>query len=379
MINVKFTRILYLVVVVFSLLGIHHYLAERSTTNSSEKSQEKTGSILNHISWWSNGSSNGSDNSTIGFNGQKLMRAGIVALVRNSELKDIRSTIRQVDDRFNRDYGYPYILLNDADFTNEFMELVRATTKSPVYFGKLSAEHWGLSPYVTEEKVKAALEKNKDRYIYGGSFTYREMCRYQSGFIHKHPLLQNLDYYWRIEPGVDYYCSIPYDPFKYMKDNNLKYGFTISPLEFPATVETLWKTSADWMLKNPQHVAENNFLPWISDENGHYSTCHFCEAYQSYFEHLDKAGGFFYERWGDAPVHSLAAAMMLPKEQVHWFEDIGYHHPGFTHCPNKPEYNSRCICDQKQDYMYKSFCNKRLENTQNISREKALSLARIAK
>ncbi|KAJ2316272.1 hypothetical protein GGI00_007040, partial [Coemansia sp. RSA 2681] len=150
-----------------------------------------------------------------------LLRAAMVALVRNSELDGIRGTIRQVEDRFNREFGYPYIFLNDDDFSDEFKDKVQAMTKAKVYFGKLPKEHWGLSPYVTEEKVKAALEANKDRYLYGGSYSYRLMCRYQSGFIHKHPLLAGLDYYWRIEPGVDYYCSLPYDPFRYMRDNNL--------------------------------------------------------------------------------------------------------------------------------------------------------------
>lgn len=54
------------------------------------------------------------------------------------------------------------------------------------------------------------------------------------------------------------------------------------------------------------------------------------EAYLKYFEYrkyseitsansphcyitVDKAGGFFYERWGDAPVHSIAAALFLRK------------------------------------------------------------------
>lgn len=37
---------------------------------------------------------------------------------------------------------------------------------------------------------------------------------------------------------------------------------------------------------------------------------------QAYFEHLDHSGGFFYERWGDAPVHSLAAAMFLNASEV---------------------------------------------------------------
>jgi len=59
-----------------------------------------------------------------------------------------------------------------------------------------------------------------------------------------------------------------------------------------------------------------NFL--VDDEkgwDGEYNLCHFWsnfeiasldfwrgEAYMKYFETLDKAGGFYYERWGDAPV-----------------------------------------------------------------------------
>lgn len=48
-----------------------------------------------------------------------------------------------------------------------------------------------------------------------------------------------------------------------------------------------------------------------------------------FFEYLDKAGGFYYERWGDAPVHSIGAALFAKKEQIHWFEDIGYKHEPF--------------------------------------------------
>jgi hypothetical protein len=48
--------------------------------------------------------------------------------------------------------------------------------------------------------------------------------RFQSGFFFRHPLLDQYDYYWRIEPDVDYYCDIDYDVFKFMRDNNKKYG-----------------------------------------------------------------------------------------------------------------------------------------------------------
>ncbi|KAJ2494242.1 alpha 1,2-mannosyltransferase 2.4.1 [Coemansia sp. RSA 2052] len=314
----------------------------------------------------------------------------MVALVRNSELDGIRGTIRQVEDRFNREFGYPYIFLNDDDFSDEFKDKVQAMTKAKVYFGKLPKEHWGLSPYVTEEKVKAALEANKDRYLYGGSYSYRLMCRYQSGFIHKHPLLAGLDYYWRIEPGVDYYCSLPYDPFRYMRDNNLVYGYTIAPPEKEQTVETLWSTTRKWMLENPEHLPEKSFIRWPINEKGEYNMCHFWSnfeivdlsfyrsaAYESYFQHLDRAGGFFYERWGDAPIHSIAASMLLRKDQIHWFEDIGYHHPGYAHCPNKPEMMRKCICDKGSDIMYKGMCGRRFGEVGDVSKDQALELARL--
>ena len=47
--------------------------------------------------------------------------------------------------------------------------------------------------------------------------SYHHMCRYFSGFFYHHPLLTDVDYYWRIEPDVHYYCDIDYDPFLFMQ------------------------------------------------------------------------------------------------------------------------------------------------------------------
>lgn len=117
------------------------------------------------------------------------------------------------------------------------------------------------------------------------------------------------------------------------------------------------------MDKFPQHLAKPNMLDWISNDGGQsYNLCHYwsnfeigsldfyrSEAYRSYFKYLDDSGGFFYERWGDgnlisslvlrvrnrvlmilyrmsytAPVHSIAAALLLKPEEMHYFADIGY-------------------------------------------------------
>jgi len=81
------------------------------------------------------------------------------------------------------------------------------------------------------------------------------------------------------------------------------------------------------MENHPEYIAEDNSMGFVSDDGGKtYNKCHFWSnfeignldwlrspAYIDYFSSLDQDGGFFYERWGDAPVHSIAAALMLKK------------------------------------------------------------------
>lgn len=46
--------------------------------------------------------------------------ATFAMLVRNSDLSGIMSSMRQIEDRFNRKFNYPYVLLNDEPFTEDF-------------------------------------------------------------------------------------------------------------------------------------------------------------------------------------------------------------------------------------------------------------------
>lgn len=52
-----------------------------------------------------------------------------------------------------------------------------------------------------------------------------------------------------------------------------------------------------------------------------------------------------WNRWGDAPVHSIFASLYLRKDEVHYFHDIGYQHSTYQHCPESEELQSRCYCD----------------------------------
>ena len=106
------------------------------------------------------------------------------------------------------------------------------------------------------------------------------------------------------------------------------YGFNIMFTEHESTIPTLWDTTKKFMKENPQLIHPRNVMKKLFEgEDGGYNLCHFwsnfeiaslkflrSDEYMKYFpDYLDQAGGFFYERWGDAPVHSLAVGMFCQR------------------------------------------------------------------
>lgn len=202
-------------------------------------------------------------------------------------------------------------------------------------------EHWDMPSWIDNELFEESAKILKEHDIqYGSMKSYHQMCRWNSGLFYKHPALANTQYYWRVEPKVHFFCDVDYDVFRYMQDRNKTYGFTINLYDSPQSIPTLWPETTKFIAQHPEYLHENNAMRWITDAerrpehnvqaNG-YSTCHFwsnfeiadmsfwrSQAYEDYFNHLDRAGGFFYERWGDAPVHSIALGLFEDSSKIHW-------------------------------------------------------------
>lgn len=205
------------------------------------------------------------------------VKATFVVLARNENLWGIVSPIQQAEDRFNRQYNYDWVFLNDQDFTDEFKNITSSLVSGTAHYGKISEEHWSIPSWLDEEKAAEARKQMADDGVaYGDSLSYRHMCRFESGFFFRHPLLAEYDYYWRVEPDVEFFCDLPYDPFKYMHDNNKKYSFVLAFEEFMDTIPTLWDSVHTFRAKYPQHIATNNSMAFISDNDGDtYNQCHF--------------------------------------------------------------------------------------------------------
>ncbi|ANB13278.1 alpha-1,2-mannosyltransferase KTR1 [Sugiyamaella lignohabitans] len=312
-----------------------------------------------------------------------LENATFVTLARNSDLLGLMNTIRSVEDRFNNRYHYDWVFLNNEPFTEEFVKVSSSLVSGQARYGVIGLDHWSYPDWIN--RTAAAEVRNKMRnagIIYGDSESYRHMCRYESGFFYHHPLMREYKYYWRVEPDTLLHCDIDYDVFKYMREEKKKYGFTIALREYISTIESLWDVTRQYLSHVPDALNSNSLLEFISDDYGvTYNLCHFwtnfeiadmdfwrAPPYQDYFDFLDKAGGFFYERWGDAPVHSIAASLFLDKKEIHFFDDIGYTHPPFTHCPMNPiERGLTCSCLPTQNFDWQSYsCTRQFYKAQNM-------------
>ncbi|GAM89043.1 hypothetical protein ANO11243_070770 [Dothideomycetidae sp. 11243] len=310
--------------------------------------------------------------------------AAFVVLARNKELDGVLQSIKSIERHFNRWFHYPYVFLNDGEFNSTFRETIQNYTSAPVEFGRINASMWGYPEWVDKNVAQEGIRKQGDAAImYGGMESYHHMCRFYSGFFFKHELLQKYKWYWRLEPEIKYFCDITYDPFIAMERANKTYGFTIIVKELKETVPNIFRYAAAY--KNTKKLAskglwelfleprpEKHEEPPQDDSNGlpeeilkadpnagalpqidgeamegeTYNMCHFwsnfeiarldwfrSKEYEEFFQMMDRSGGFWMERWGDAPIHSLAAGALLAREDIHYFRDFGYRHTTIQHCP----------------------------------------------
>ncbi|KAF3902672.1 hypothetical protein AA313_de0200330 [Arthrobotrys entomopaga] len=304
--------------------------------------------------------------------------AAFVVLARNKELDGVIQSMKSIERHFNHWFNYPYVFLNDGEFNETFKETVKKYASSNVEFGQIDKSMWGFPDWVNHEEAKEAIAKQGDRVImYGGMESYHHMCRFYSGFFFNHPLLDKYKWYWRLEPDIKYFCDITYDPFIHMERYNKTYGFTIAVKELQETVPNLFRYASaykrinnlpttglwDMFAENPKpatnkksNLPEDIRKAQVSGkqpeidgetmEGEKYNMCHFwsnfeiarldffrSKRYEDFFKMMDKSGGFWSERWGDAPVHSLAAGVLLDTKDIHYFRDFGYRHTTIQHCP----------------------------------------------
>lgn len=453
--------------------------------------------------------------------GYERQNATILILTKNDELDQIITSVDSIETHFNQWFHYPYVFLNNVPFDDDFKEIIQRHTDSVVEFGELKPDEWEFPEYTRNSNITNNIDnaysilddtiKLQGDYgvLYGDIKTYHQMCRFYSGKFYKNKLVTKYDWYWRLEPDVEFFCDITYDPFWEMTIRKKLYGFTIMIPELYKTIPNLFRVTMSYIHENniqlgtlwnvfttDYHIVNNDIddmrdnmyyevdsdtayldkfineeynakqivkdkllidrflregygdknddfgdnleglvklikraqerVPLVIDkfDNLEYNLCHFWSnfeiahmsiyknpIYDGYFDYLESHDGFWKERWGDAPVHSLGLSLLLDVEDVHYFRDIGYRHDTLYHCPrnNKHhldtpyssekyirkgqkyddlyEYGTGCRCkcpDNKKDEVedYHPFCiNKWFDMTHRNStkREPIFNLTKLRK
>ncbi|OQE72436.1 hypothetical protein PENNAL_c0096G00677 [Penicillium nalgiovense] len=148
-------------------------------------------------------------------------------------------------------------------------------------------------------------------------------------------------------PNLFRYASA-YKRTKGIKSKGLWEMFLNRPsgIKLPSSEDEKWNSlPEDITMLDSDHVHSDEICP-DAMEGESYNLCHFWSNFeiarldwyqskecQEFFEMMERSGGFWMERWGDAPIHSLAAGILLSPDDVHYFRDIGYRHTTIQHCP----------------------------------------------
>ncbi|KAH3902163.1 related to Alpha-1,2 mannosyltransferase KTR1 [Saccharomycodes ludwigii] len=323
--------------------------------------------------WVQSSNNSNSASPTINPLDYKREKACFMVLTKNEQLNPLIATIKNYEEHFNKNYRYPWYIFNDQPFDSQFVDVLSKEFPATEYhLLTIPKSYWSYPDWIDLNKAdETRREMDRQNVIYGESESYRHMCRYWAGYFFRHTELKNFDWFWRVEPGTNLLCDINYDIFKYMNYNGKKYGFVISIHEIPNTIETLWESVKKYISINSQTLSPNNLQNFITDKKAdYYNLCHFwsnfeigslnffrSETYVNFFEFLDKEGGIYYERWGDAPIHSIALSLFLNKTEIHFFDDIGYYHEPFTHCPlDKAVWKkNKCSCNRRVDFTFQDF------------------------
>ena len=91
-------------------------------------------------------------------------------LARNSDTEGALRSVRELEDRFNHKYQYPWVFLNEEPFSDDFKNRIGNVVSGQAIFEQIPHDHWYQPDWIDEDKAKAGRDKMvQDNIIYGGT------------------------------------------------------------------------------------------------------------------------------------------------------------------------------------------------------------------
>jgi hypothetical protein len=251
----------------------------------------------------------------------------IVYLTTRNELDSLNKSLLQLS-RLLVNNPRPVVIFHEGDFSDNDTQLSLAQTlgsRTPLGFERIRVFNSTKGPWSVYRR---------------SPWKYYDMCRFFTLMLPNHPLLTLFSFYWRLDSHSYIFALKPIaDPFEIMQKRNIQYAFTMINEEAPVFVIGLWSFFHQF-LSDSGLKPSRAFHQTQTDSSGGYSHAiifnNFAIANVSLFrDHslirfwlhkVDRNGGIYRHRWGDAPIHTLALTQFLQREQIAQLRYFGYWH-----------------------------------------------------
>ncbi|KAG0308463.1 alpha 1,2-mannosyltransferase 2.4.1, partial [Linnemannia gamsii] len=284
----------------------------------------------------------------------------VMVITSDEEVQDARETIRHIEDRFNRDRHYPWVILSSqplsdrtqtllqhipfatrltsSDHISEDDEEGESSTAAAITFGLIPREQWKFPRWIEALKVRNGDFSRLKLGLNATSVPVRQRRRYMSGFLAQHELLDGYEFFWRVDPGLIVFCDLDDDPMLAMKHNGQKFAWSVSAALNEAGTPGAWTIIQKFKETYPDHIPPVNDETFITRESlDAFSACAYnvqnsigsveffrSPGYTDYFNMIDKEGPIYYERWEDDTVITIGLSLLLPRSDIRFLKELGW-------------------------------------------------------
>ncbi|CAF3396955.1 unnamed protein product [Rotaria socialis] len=251
----------------------------------------------------------------------------IVYLTTRDELNSLHTSLAQLSHLLSNN-PRPVVIFHEGDFNDTNIQKSLAKTlgdRTPLGF----------------ECIQFSNSSHQTRFIHRRlSHKYFHMCRFFTIMLPNHPLLTLFSLYWRLDSHSYIFGPKPIeDPFEIMQKRQIQYAFIMVNEEADHYATGLFGLFNEFLnehcLKLSPSVRQTQ-ITWF----GRYSLAmiftNFALANVSLFrDHslirawlhmVDRNGGIYRERWGDAPIHTLILTQLISRNHIVRLRYFGYMH-----------------------------------------------------